>query len=177
MRGLPDGDLMNLYAQGSEAAFDELFRRYERRAYGYFLRRVGCEARARDLYQELFLRLHRSRSTYDPERDFEPWFFHIARSVLIDDWRRRQRGCEVTLDEATIPSQDADAEWVAAAREKVEHALHALSVENARILVGTKVLGLNYGEVAASLSRSVDAVKQASSRSLRRLRAAPSLDD
>jgi RNA polymerase sigma-70 factor (ECF subfamily) len=175
MRDLADSELMELYAQGSEAAFDELFRRYEGRAYGYFLRRVRCEARARDLYQELFLRLHRFRNTYDPGRPFEPWFFRVARSVIVDEWRQQERRAEVTLIEAELRSPDADAEGVVAAREEAEHALGMLSPEHARVLVDAKVRGLEHGEIAAALSKSVDAVKQTASRSLRRLREAHAL--
>lgn len=175
MQDLPDGELMDLYARGSEAAFEELFHRYEGRAFGYFLRRVACEARARDLYQELFLRLHRFRDTYDPGRPFAPWFFRIARSVMVDEWRQRQRRAEVTLTDAELRSPDADAEAIVAAREEAEHALGTLPPEHAQILVDAKVRGLEHAEIAAALSKSVDAVKQTASRSLRRLREAHAL--
>ena len=46
---------------------------------------------------------------------------------------------------------------------------------DARILVDAKVRGLEHGEIAAALSKSVDAVKQTASRSLRRLREAYAL--
>jgi RNA polymerase sigma-70 factor (ECF subfamily) len=172
MRELPDNHLMEFYARGSEAAFEELFRRYERRVYGYFLRRVGCEARARDLYQELFLRLHRFRSSYDPGRPFEPWLFQVAHSLVVDEWRQQQRRAEVTLNERDLRAQVSDAEAVVAAREEAERAIESLSPEQARILVDAKVGGLEHREIAAALSKSVDAVKQIASRSLRSLRSA-----
>ena len=172
MKDLSDGELMGLYAHGSQSAFEELFRRYERRAYGYFLRRVRCEARASDLYQDLFLRLHRFRHTYDPSRAFEPWFFHVAQRVLVDDWRRRNRHAEVGLEEARLESRAADPERSAAAVQESGRQLERLSPEEARILVDAKVLGLEYGEIAEALSKSVAAVKQTASRSLRRLRMA-----
>jgi len=172
MKDLSDGQLMDLYAHGSQSAFEELFRRYEGRVYGYFLRRVGCEARAQDLYQDLFLRLHRFRHTYDAARPFEPWFFHIARRVLVDDWRRRNRQAEVSLEEARLESPAADPERSAAAVHESARQLERLSPEEARILVDAKVRGLEYSEIADALSKSVAAVKQTASRSLRRLRMA-----
>jgi RNA polymerase sigma-70 factor (ECF subfamily) len=173
MQDASDDELMGLYAHGSQTAFEELFRRYEARAYGYFLRRVRCEARARDLYQDLFLRLHRFRHSYDPSRPFEPWFFHIAHRVLVDEWRRRHRGAEVGLEEADLASSALDPEQRAAARCESERQLERLSAEEARILVAAKVLGLEYSEIALALSKSAAAVKQVASRSLRRLRTAP----
>jgi RNA polymerase sigma-70 factor (ECF subfamily) len=172
MKDLPDQQLMALYASGSRTAFEELFRRYEGRAYAYFLRRVRCEVRAQDLYQELFLRLHRFRHTYDPGRPFEAWFFQIARRVLVDEWRRRHRQAEVSLEEAHLASAAADPERRAAARLASELQLDRLSPEEARILIDAKVRGLEYGEIAEALSKSVAAVKQVASRSLRRLRMA-----
>lgn len=172
MDALPDSELMDRYASGSRAAFEELFRRYEGRAYAYFLRRVGCEARAADLYQELFLRLHRFRRSYDPSRPFPPWFFHIARHVLVDEWRRRYRQAVVELDEELVAAPGPDAQERTVARRDVEHCLEALSPEQARILVDAKLRGLEYAEIAEALGKSVDAVKQMASRSLRRLRAA-----
>jgi RNA polymerase sigma-70 factor, ECF subfamily len=173
MRRLPDGQLMRLYALGSQGAFEELFRRHEDRAFRFFLRRVHCEARARDLYQELFLRLHRFRHTYDASRPFDPWFFHIARRVLVDEWRRRFREARVDLDVAGLPSGAPDPEQVAVARHDGVRQLERLSPDEVRILVDAKVRGLGYSEIATALSRSVSAVKQTASRSLRRLRASP----
>jgi RNA polymerase sigma-70 factor (ECF subfamily) len=173
MIDLRDRQLMGLYAHGSQSAFQELFRRYEGRAYAYFLRRVRSDAQARDLYQELFLRLHRFRHTYDTGRPFEPWFFHIAHRVLVDDWRRRHRQAEVGLEEARLESPGADPEQSAAARHESQRQLERLSPEEARILVDAKVRGLEYAEIAAALSKSVAAVKQVASRSLRRLRMDP----
>ena len=170
MQDQSDGQLMGLYAHGNQSAFEELFRRFEGRAYAYFLSRVRSDALARDLYQELFLRLHRFRHTYDESRPFEPWFFHIAHRVLVDDWRRRDRRAEVGLEEERLESPGADPERSVAAWHESRRQLERLSPEEARILVDAKVRGLEYSEIAAALSKSVAAVKQTASRSLRRLR-------
>ena len=84
---LRDETLMDRYVHGDTAAFDELFRRYERQAFAFFIRRTRSADRSEDLYQELFLRIHRARHTYDARRAFAPWFFQIAHHLLIDDVR------------------------------------------------------------------------------------------
>lgn len=71
-RELSDETLMAAYRDGDAVAFEELFRRYESRAYGFFLKRTASPERAQDLYQELFLRVHRARDRYDPARPFCP---------------------------------------------------------------------------------------------------------
>jgi RNA polymerase sigma-70 factor (ECF subfamily) len=165
-----DESLMADYAAGSADAFDELFRRYEPIACAWFRRRVASEDRAWDLYQELFLRLHRARHTYDPSRPFRPWFFQVARSVLIDDVRRAFRARELPLDETSSAATAGDAEREVAAREEATQQLGRLSAESAHVVVGSLVLGRGYGDLAAEIGKSRDAVKQIASRALRKLR-------
>ena len=64
----PDEILMARYAAGDLEAFDELFQRYERCVYFFFLTRTDSPQRAEDLYQELFLRIHWARDRYDPDQ-------------------------------------------------------------------------------------------------------------
>lgn len=166
-----DEALMHAYASGSSVAFDELFRRYERRAWAFFRRRVASEDRARDLYQDLFLRVHRFRDTYDSSQPFSPWFFRVARNVLIDDLRRSFHTREQPLAEEFMASSTAaDAERTVAAREAVSVQLGQLTDEGAHVLVGSKLLGKEYGEIAREIGKSRDAVKQIASRTLRQLR-------
>ena len=78
---LSDETLMDLYARGDGLAFDELFARYQQRAYAFFLRHTRSEDRAAELYQELFLRLHCAREGYDPVYGARPLRRFIQREV------------------------------------------------------------------------------------------------
>src|SRR5262245_31872249 len=105
-----DEVLMERYARGDSVAFDELFRRYEPQAYAFFLKRTRSPERARDLYQELFLRIHRARAVYDPSRPFAPWFFHIAHHLLLDDQQRAYRSREMPLDDRALRDEGSGCE-------------------------------------------------------------------
>jgi RNA polymerase sigma-70 factor, ECF subfamily len=168
----PDETLMARYTSGDADAFDELFGRYERRAYAYFLKRTGSRDRAQDLYQELFLRIHRARAAYDPERPFAPWFFRIAHRLWIDDEARAHRSREVSIEGRESRSDGEDGAGRAADRETLARALGALTPEERFVLVAAKLEGRPYGELAAGLGKSADAVKKLASRALQRLRAA-----
>jgi RNA polymerase sigma-70 factor (ECF subfamily) len=165
-----DEVLMVRYARGDGEAFEELFRRYECRAYGFFLRRTRSPDRASDLFQELFLRLHRFREAFDPERPFAHWFFQIARNVLIDDFRRSFRSSETSVG-GFEPGVAADVEERTGQREELEGLLGRLSSEQTLVLLAAKGEGLRYSEIAAALGKSVESVRQTASRALRRLRA------
>lgn len=167
-----DESLMDRYAAGDSAAFDELFHRYEQRAFAYFMRRTRSEERTADLYQELFLRIHRFRDRYDSERPFAPWFYQIAHNVLVDDFRRLARNRETVLEMDRISSPELDAEQILSGRQQARQLLDLIPVEQAALLIAAKVQGQNYAEIARNSGRSVDAVKQATSRALRRLRTA-----
>jgi RNA polymerase sigma-70 factor (ECF subfamily) len=165
-----DEALMALYADGDAGAFDELFRRHEARAYAYFLKRTRSPERARDLYQELFLRIHRSRDVYDAGRGFAPWFFQIAHHLLIDDQRRAHRCHEVPLEDRVLRADGFACDDRLADREELSRALAELSPEERYILVSSKLEGVGYRELALRLGKSVDAVKKAASRAMQRLR-------
>lgn len=172
-RETPDETLMERYRDGDSAAFDELFRRYEPRAYAYFVRRTHSADRARDLYQDLFLRIHRGRDSFDPARNFSTWLFQIARRLLIDDLRRAHRSHEQPYgSREPLPIGPGAGDGVAD-REVLAQLLDTLSADERYVLVSAKVEGIGYPELAAQLGRSVDAVKQMASRAMRRLRAVP----
>ncbi len=167
-----DEALMERYVEGDAAAFDELFRRYERRAFAFFARRTRSADRAQDLYQELFLRIHRARHAYDPRRPFAPWFFQIAHHLLIDDERRAFRNHEVSLDESALNASDAERVDPIADRQWLAQLLGSLSEAERYVLLAAKGDGASHAELATQLGKSVDAVKKMASRALRRLQQA-----
>jgi RNA polymerase sigma-70 factor (ECF subfamily) len=162
---------MARYADGDVEGFDELFRRYEARIHGFFLRRTGSAERARDLYQELFLRIHRARDRYDPARPFAPWLFQIAHRLLVDDRRRAYRAHEVPLREHEARAEQPGDDDRMADREQIDQVLVGLSAVERYVLVSSRVDGVGYSELAARLGKSVDAVKKLASRATQRLRA------
>jgi RNA polymerase sigma-70 factor (ECF subfamily) len=173
-----DEVLMERYARGDAAAFQLLFRRYRRPVFEFFRRRTQSDERAADLSQELFLRLHSARGTFRPDGAFQPWFFRIARHLCIDDLRRGNHNPGGGLAAEELSSRGAgDAESELAVRQSVSALLQILPEEQAAILYASKGLGARYEEVARVVGKSVEAVKQASSRALRRLRSVQQMLD
>jgi RNA polymerase sigma-70 factor, ECF subfamily len=172
---VPDELLMVRYANGDARAFEDLFRRYEPRAYAYFVRRTGSPERAEDLYQALFLRIHRARDGYDPARAFAPWFFQIARRLLVDDIRRAFRSHEVPIHDRDPQAVGQDSEDRLLTREGVDLVLQQLSSEERYVLIAAKVGGVGYPELAGDLGRSAVVIRKMASRAMQRLRAAADL--
>ncbi len=77
---------------GDAAAWEFLVRQYSRRIYYLAYKFVGRHEQAEDLTQEVFLKVYRSLEQYNPDvGDLPNWLLRLARNLIIDDYRRRQR--------------------------------------------------------------------------------------
>ncbi|HOX54063.1 MAG TPA: RNA polymerase sigma factor [Candidatus Omnitrophota bacterium] len=79
------------YQQGEYRAMDELLRRYKNPVYRFVFRLSLNMAEAQDITQEVFLRVHKNRMSYQPSGKFSTWIFSIAHNVFISRWRRQRR--------------------------------------------------------------------------------------
>jgi RNA polymerase sigma-70 factor (ECF subfamily) len=76
--------------RGSQDAYHELVRRFERPVFALVVRMVRDRPTAEDLTQETFVKAFRSLDGYDPGRKFSSWLFKIAHNATIDHLRRRE---------------------------------------------------------------------------------------
>ncbi len=83
-----DPDLVARALGGSERAFADLVRRYERPIFSLIVRMVHDSDVAEDIAQETFLKAFRRLDTYDPTRKFSSWLFKIAHNATLDHLRR-----------------------------------------------------------------------------------------
>lgn len=85
-----DEECMLAYQAGDITGFNELYRRYSPRVYGFLLQRVKSADQAGDLLQATFLKFHATRARYLPRYPVVAWLFTIARSVFLDHARASQ---------------------------------------------------------------------------------------
>jgi RNA polymerase sigma factor (sigma-70 family) len=104
-------------------AADELVGRYYREIYAYAYRQTGDKEPAMDLAQEIFLRVLRALSTYDPGKaSFRTWLYRVAASRAADYFRSRayRQGCrEQGLPEDSV-SQEKDLSLLLEQRDMAE---------------------------------------------------------
>lgn len=166
---------MEGYAASDLSAFRELYSRYEKRIYNFFLRRLGNPDRAADLFQEAFLRLHRNRHRFDSRQSLAAWFFTIANNLVRDEFRK-QRGvqCEaIEAEDSLPPSRLAGPEESMTAAElskKLEKAWKMLPEAQKEVLTLSRFEGLKHGMIATITGRSEVAVRQLLYRALQNLR-------
>lgn len=98
-----DEALMLAYAGGDASAFARLYDRHERPVHRYFLRQAVAPAEADDLLQETWMAVVANAAGYRVDARFTTWLYTVARSKLVDHWRRTRRAGP--FDEA---ANDAD---------------------------------------------------------------------
>ncbi|HET6279299.1 MAG TPA: sigma-70 family RNA polymerase sigma factor [Candidatus Polarisedimenticolia bacterium] len=87
MAGADESSLIEAARDGDATAFEALVRRYDRQVLRLALRFVG-EDEARDIYQEVFLKVFRSLSGFRQESSFATWLHRIATNICLDHLRR-----------------------------------------------------------------------------------------
>ncbi|HMB53526.1 MAG TPA: sigma-70 family RNA polymerase sigma factor [Thermoanaerobaculia bacterium] len=87
---LSDAEVVEEALAGSQDAFRELVRRFERPVFSLVVRMVRDRTTAEDLTQEAFVKAFRGLDGYDASRKFSSWLFKIAHNATIDHLRRRE---------------------------------------------------------------------------------------
>jgi RNA polymerase sigma-70 factor, ECF subfamily len=73
---------------GSQPAFEQIVRRYQRPVISLIVRMIGDRAQAEDLAQETFVKAFRNLKSFDPTRRLSSWLFRIAHNTTLDALRR-----------------------------------------------------------------------------------------
>src|ERR671929_776173 len=97
-----DAELMLRVKEGDGASFGVLLEKHRSPVVHFLYRMVQNTAVAEELAQEVFLRVYRSRATYEPTAKFTTWLFRIATHLALN-WLRdgkNERGQERLDDTA-----------------------------------------------------------------------------
>ena len=73
---------------GSQSAFEQILRRYQRPVISLLIRLTGDAALAEDLAQEAFVKAFRNLAAFDSRRRLSSWLFRIAHNTGIDALRK-----------------------------------------------------------------------------------------
>ena len=182
----PDVQLMLRIKGGDDEAFGELVANYQNRLIAVFYHLVQDQESAEDLAQEAFLRIYRSRHTYQPTAKFSTWMFRIAGNLASNSRRSKGRRREVPLninDSGPLgprPQEKLFAEKSglmpnrqlarSEAQAVVREALQKLNERQRMALLLHKFEGMSYADIGESMELSAAAVKSLLSRARENLR-------
>jgi RNA polymerase sigma-70 factor (ECF subfamily) len=168
----PDAALMLAFQRGDQAAFRVLYERHARAMIGYCHRFVRDPARAEELAQDVFVKLHRAADRYAPSARFKTFLYRVATNHCLNELRRGEyaareaspglggRDGAPDLDalpsQAASPHQALEAEQLAGA---VARLIEGLPAKQRAAFVLCRFEGLSYEEIADTRETSVSAVK------------------
>jgi len=176
-----DAQLMLRVGEGDETSFALLLERHRGPVVHFLYRMVQNQAVSEELAQEVFLRVYRSRSTYEPTAKFTTWLFRIATHVALNSIRdgKKEKGHE-SLDVETadgMERQVADRQPTVeqemvheVKRREVRQAIEALPAKQRAAVLMHKYEGLDYAQIAVVLSCSESAIKSLLFRAYESLR-------
>jgi RNA polymerase sigma factor (sigma-70 family) len=176
-----DDQLVAAAQQGSDAAFDALFRRYRERITGYVRGIVSDHARAEDIVQDVFMSALRSLRATEREVAFKPWIYEIAKNACIDHLRRSRRATEVSIDsedfspvdEGRLSAGVAGTDAAYSTRQDLDvlrMAFNDLPDAQREVLVSRELEGLSYDKISSRTGLSRSAVESMLFRARRTLK-------
>jgi RNA polymerase sigma-70 factor (ECF subfamily) len=178
-----DAELMLRVRDGDSASFALLLERHRGPVIHFLYRMVQNQAVAEELAQEAFLRVYRSRASYEPTAKFSTWLFRIATRLALNAIRdgryeKSQRSLADDPDKEGAPRQFPDdaptAEETLVQRARlveIRAAIEALPDKQRAAVLMHKYEEMDYSQIAAALETSESAVKSLLFRAYQTLRA------
>jgi RNA polymerase sigma-70 factor (ECF subfamily) len=145
---------------------DVLFAEHRQGVFRYLCRIVGQTETARDLTQEVFLRVSRARVPDADPASVRAWVFRIARNLALNHLRDGHRRPHLVA--AADRAEPAVQELAAA----LNQAVASLADVDRDVFLLRETAGLNYEEIAATCELTVEAVRARLHRARQQLRLA-----
>ena len=177
-----DAQLMLRVRDGDTASFGLLLDRHRIPVIHFVYRMIQNQAIAEELSQEVFLRVYRSRATYEPTAKFTTWLFRITTHLALNWIRdqkneRRQLSLDSETPDGTAPLQVADLgpnieqSMLRRARlDEIRGAISALPDKQRAAVTMHKYEEMDYQQIAGVLECSESAVKSLLFRAYESLR-------
>ena len=163
--------LLERCRQGDDLAWEALVRRFQTRVYAVACHYMRNAEEARDVAQEIFVRIYERLGSFHGDQAFLPWMLRLSRNVCIDTLRRqkaRPRASDVVIDEtvqiastAPTPEQTSAAR---SARDLLYRAMDRMTDSDREILMLKEIQGLKVEEIADLLKIPTGTVKSRCNR-------------
>lgn len=161
IKQLNDEDLMELFQAGHQVAYNHLFERYSKRIYHFLFRYTHNENDSEDLVQETFIRVYRSKSSYNRIAKFSTWLYTIALNLAKTHYKKKLKMELVSFQnddgyqsfEVTDMIDDHELEPDRMYQKRtivryVEKALQRISIDFREVLILRDIQGLTYEEIS-----------------------------
>ena len=168
---LSDEDLMEHFQAGYEQAFNILVSRFKDRLHNFLYRYTHNHQDCEDLVQETFLRVYRSKDSYERIAKFSTWMYTIALNLAKSLYKKKQRMTTVTIHEDESDPDDQpmkledtnilpdDSLHEKMCMNELEEALKELNEDFREVVVLRDIQQLAYDEIAEITDLPMGTVK------------------
>jgi RNA polymerase sigma-70 factor, ECF subfamily len=185
LRTLSDEELMGRIAQGDEPAFEDLVHRHQKRILNLIYRFIGDRIQAKDVAQEVFLRVWRAAKDYKAGAKFTTWVYRIAANLCLDTLKSAHHKQSFVYRDDISESADGKNErspfanntlspedTLIASEEsnRIFAALLELPTNQRLAVILNRFDGLSYNEISSVLGCSISAVESLLVRAKKNLR-------
>lgn len=165
-QGLSDSQLVSLYRNGNEDAFEVLLNRHKSKLYTAIYLIVKDRYTAEDLLQETFVKaINTIRSgRYNEEGKFLPWISRIAHNLAIDHFRKEKRYPEVVLEDGSrlfnsmdfAEESSEDKQMFRETRARLRDYIRELPEEQKHVLIMRHYFDMSFQEIANRTGVSIN---------------------
>jgi RNA polymerase sigma-70 factor (ECF subfamily) len=175
LKALNDTDLVQSAQQGDMNAFEELVYRHDKEVFAIAARYVNRAEDAKDIYQEVFLRVYRGLSKFRFQSEFSTWLYRIATNVCLTHRDHRKKNFPLLHDYDT-EGDDVESRTLSAnsdgsrssdqhtlnseISQRVQEALSVLSPQQKLVFTLRHYEGYKLKEIAGVINCSEGAVKK-----------------
>lgn len=165
-KGLSDSQLVSLYRDGNEEAFEILLHRHKSRIYTAIYLIVKDRYQAEDLLQETYIKAINTirGGRYNEEGKFYPWISRIAHNLAIDHFRKKKRYPVIMLEDGSrvfdsIQFSEDSFEAVQIAqdtKERLRALIKELPEEQKQVLIMRHYMKMSFQEIAEQTGVSIN---------------------
>ncbi|MCS7012892.1 MAG: RNA polymerase sigma factor [Chloroherpetonaceae bacterium] len=154
-------DLIQAAQAGNLRAFERLVERYDERVLALVWRYTASEEDAKDLYQEIFLRVYRGLPQFEGRSEFSTWLYQIVTNVCLSYRTQQQR---LSQEQDVLKSEDALNGYAVSPSPmlalQVEEALMSLSPHQKMAFLLKHYEGYSIKEIAKMMNCAEGTVKK-----------------
>ncbi len=163
---------MRSFQEGDQAAFETLYRKYKGPVFSFLVRQYAASDTAKELTQEVFLRVIRNAQSFRYGSRFTTWLFTIARNIAIDSLRKARHRKHTSLDQKVredgpslgerLPGAAPEPDRATASsklRRNLTEAISKLPEQQREVFLLREYHGLRFREIAEVVDAKEGTVK------------------
>lgn len=155
--------LMFEVAAGDSKALRQLIDKWKKPLINFFYRSLGSYTESEDLAQIVFIKIYRAAARYEARAKFSTFLFHVARRVLLNEFRRKGRKPVDYVDPQEFHYEQSEDPEVKRRLVEIEEvfqiAIEKLPEKHRSAILLYKQQQLSYLEIAEIMKASENAVK------------------